>query len=125
MVLEYDCFDDTFLLLILLRLYRIVSMLQFLSENMYEKHPTSLSVLRLRRQGLFQQSMRRKGVHENDLFDWEKASSEVSVTNSGATTNIAVIESKKPGYVRRLLIPLTPFTQPVIPCYRIIPRKFC
>ena len=65
--------------------------------------------MRLRRQGLFQQSMRRKGVHENDLFDWEKASSEVSVTNSGATTNIAVIESKKPGYVRRLLFPLTPF----------------
>ena len=45
MVLEYDCFDDTFLLLILLRLYRIVSMLQFLSENMYEKHH-HLSVLR-------------------------------------------------------------------------------
>ena len=89
-------------------------MLQFLSENMYEKHH-HLSVLRLRRQGLFQQSMRRKGVHENDLFDWEKASSEVSVTNSGATTNIAVIESKKPGYVRRFLIPLTPFTQPVTP----------
>ena len=40
--------------------------------------------------------MRRKGVQDSDPFDWERLPSEHSLTNSGATTNAAIKESKIP-----------------------------
>ena len=48
-------------------------------------------------QGLFQQCMRRKGIQEEDLFDWEKVPAEVSITTTSNTANVATKETKVTG----------------------------
>ena len=48
-------------------------------------------------QGLLQQCMNRKGIRDNDPFDWEKSNQENSITTTTTTTNVATKETRVPG----------------------------
>ena len=55
-------------------------------------------------QGLIQQCMHRKGILETDPFDWEKVSTEMSVSSITVTTQAAIKECDVLGLVRFFLV---------------------